>query len=213
MCNVPAPTCLDSSRAKNYRRMVGARSTLHVARLAGPFMPSRAVATALLIVAASVHAASGQAPPRATITPFVGTDGVRAGSTTRVALTVALPEGLHVQSDQPRDPALIPTVLTIEPPPGVRVTHPIFPHPTDFTLEGQTEPLAVFGHEFVAGAELEIASSVASGEIVIPARLRYQACDDKACFRPITATTGWTLRVVPAGTPIRPTNQDVFTRL
>jgi cytochrome c biogenesis protein CcdA/thiol-disulfide isomerase/thioredoxin len=130
-----------------------------------------------------------------------------------VALTFSLPEGLHVQSDQPRDPSLIATVLTIEPPPGVRVTHLIFPHPTDFTLKGQTEPLAVFGHEFVAGAELEIASSVAPGDIVIPARLRYQACDDKACFRPITATTGWTLRVVPAATRVRPTNQDVFTRL
>jgi thiol:disulfide interchange protein DsbD len=176
-------------------------------------MPSRAVITAILFVAVSVHLAHGQEPPKATITPFVKTDGVRAGSKTRVALTVALPEGLHVQSDQPREPSLIATVLTIEPPPGVRVTHLIFPHPADFTLKGQSEPLAVFGHEFVAGAELEIASSVSPGDIVIPARLRYQACDDKACFRPITATTGWTVRVVPAVTPIKPTNKDVFTRL
>jgi thiol:disulfide interchange protein DsbD len=173
----------------------------------------RAVIAAILFVAVSVPLAYGQGPPKATITPFVGTDGVRAGSTTRVALTFSLPEGLHVQSDQPRDPSLIATVLTIEPPPGVRVTHLIFPHPTEFTLKGQTEPLAVFGHEFVAGAELEIASSVAPGDVVIPARLRYQACDDKACFRPITATTGWTLRVVSAATNVRATNQDVFARL
>ncbi len=176
-------------------------------------MPSRAAVAALLFLAVSVPLAYGQGPPKATITPFAGADGVRAGSTTRVAFTFALPEGLHVQSDQPRDPALIATLLTIEPPPGVRVTHLIFPHSTDFTLKGQTEPLAVFGHEFVAGAELEIAGSVAAGDIVIPARLRYQACDDKACFRPITATTAWTLRVVPAGTPIKPANQDVFKRL
>jgi thiol:disulfide interchange protein DsbD len=176
-------------------------------------MPFRAVITAILFVAVSADVSYGQGPPKATITPFVETDGVRAGSKTRVGLTISLPEGLHVQSDQPRDPSLIATVLTIDPPPGVTVTHLIFPHPTDFTLKGQTEPLAVFGHEFVAGAELEIASSVSPGDIVIPARLRYQACDDKACFRPITATTGWTLRVVPAAARVKPTNQDVFTRL
>ncbi len=152
-------------------------------------------------------------PPEAVVTPHVETNAVHAGSTVRVALTVVLPEGLHVQSDRPRDPSLIPTVLTIDPPAGVRVTHLIFPHPTDFTLEGQTEPLAVFGHDFVAGAELEIAAGTPAGDLVIPARLRYQACNDKACFRPATATTGWTLDVVPASTRTTKTSPDVFTRL
>ncbi len=152
-------------------------------------------------------------PPEAVVAPHVETNAVHAGSTVRVALTVVLPEGLHVQSDRPRDPSLIPTVLTIDPPAGVRVTHLIFPHPTDFTLEGQTEPLAVFGHDFVAGAELEIAAGTPAGDLVIPARLRYQACNDKACFRPTTATTGWTLDVVPASTRTTKTSPDVFTRL
>ena len=44
--------------------------------------------------------------------------GVRAGAKVRLALKVALPEGLHTQSDKPRDPTLIPTVLTIDAPAG-----------------------------------------------------------------------------------------------
>jgi cytochrome c biogenesis protein CcdA len=143
----------------------------------------------------------------------VETDAVRPGSRARVALTVALPEGLHVQSDKPRDPTLIPTVLTIEPPAGIGINHLVYPHPTDFKQEGQAEPLAVFEHEFVVGAEVEIAGSVPAGDLVIPARLRYQACDDKVCFQPITATTEWTLRVVPATATIAPTNPEVFARL
>ncbi len=166
---------------------------------------------ALLLAAAP---SSGQTrPPQATIAPFVEANGVRPGSPIRVALTVTLPEGLHVQSDTPRDPSLIPTVLTIDAPPGVRVTQLVFPHPTDFAQEGQSQPLRVFEHEFVVGAELEIERGVPSGELAIPARLRYQACDDKVCFRPITATTGWTLRVVPAGAAVTPANREVFTRL
>jgi cytochrome c biogenesis protein CcdA/thiol-disulfide isomerase/thioredoxin len=166
---------------------------------------------ALLLVAAPSY---GQTrPPQATIAPFVEANGVRPGSPIRVALTVTLPEGLHVQSDTPRDPSLIPTVLTIDAPAGVRVTQLVFPHPTDFAQEGQAQPLRVFEHEFVVGAELEIERGVPAGELAIPARLRYQACDDKVCFRPITATTGWTLRVVPAGAAVTPANREVFTRL
>ena len=176
-------------------------------------MRSKALLTAILALAVPTRPGAQVRPPEAVITPFVEMGGVHAGSIVRIALTVVLPEGLHVQSDQPRDPALIPTLLTIDPPAGVRVTHLIFPHPTDFTLEGQTEPLAVFGHDFVAGAELEIADGTAPGDLVIPARLRYQACNDKACFRPVTATTGWTLHVVPGSTRTTRTNQDVFARL
>jgi thioredoxin:protein disulfide reductase len=176
-------------------------------------MRSRPIVMATLFCAVAVYPSYGQSRPEATITPFVETDGVRAGSSTRVALTVALPEGLHVQSDQPRDPSLIPTVLTIEPPAGIRVTQLVFPHPTDFKQEGQAQPLAVFDREFVVGAELEIAGGVPAGDLVIPARLRYQACNDKVCFRPVTATTAWTLRVVPPAKSIAPADGEVFARL
>jgi thiol:disulfide interchange protein DsbD len=165
------------------------------------------------IVGAMPAIAPAQGRPRATVTSFVETDAVRPASRTRVALTVALPAGLHVQSDQPRDPTLIPTVLTIDPPAGIRVDQLVYPHPTDFKQEGQPEPLAVFEHEFVVGAELEIGGSVPAGDIVIPARLRYQACDDKVCFQPTTAKTEWTLRVDPAATAATAAAPEVFARL
>jgi thiol:disulfide interchange protein DsbD len=138
--------------------------------------------------------------PKATVTPYVAADAVAAGSTTRVALTVSLPDGLHVQSDAPRDPSLIPTVLTVDAPTGVTVRHLIYPTPSDFEQEGQPQPLAVFEHEFVTGAEIVIAANAPHGDLAIPGRLRYQACDDRVCFAPQTATFEWKVRVRPAGT-------------
>jgi thioredoxin:protein disulfide reductase len=166
-------------------------------------------ASALVLVTAAVAAAQ---PPRATVAPYVEA-AAAPGSQARLALAVALPEKLHVQSDRPRDPSLIPTVLSIDAPPGIRVTNLIFPHATDFTLEGQSEPLAVFENEFVVGAELELASTLAPGEIVIPGRLRYQACDDKVCFQPRTERFEWTLRVVPAGSATTRAHPAVFAQL
>ena len=56
----------------------------------------------------------------------------------------------------------------------------------------------MFEHEFVVGAELRIATGTPAGDLVVPASLRYQACNDRVCFRPVTATTSWTVRVVGA---------------
>jgi cytochrome c biogenesis protein CcdA len=158
------------------------------------------------------HAVAAQ-PPRAKVTPVTETASVAAGSETRVAVTVSLPPQLHVQSDQPRDPSLIPTVLTVDAPPGVRVSNLIYPHPKDFTLEGQAEPLLVFDHEFVAGATLIVDPDVAPGDLTIPGRFRYQACDDKMCFQPRTERFDWTLRVLPAGSAVDRPADAIFETL
>ncbi len=140
--------------------------------------------------------------PVATVTPIAERDSVRAGHTGRFALQVVLPAGLHVQSNKPRDPALIPTVLTVDVPAGVAVGRTAYPPPTDLTQAGQAIPLAVYGHEFVVGAELKVDGTVPPGELKIPARLRYQACDDRTCFPPTTARFEWSVRVIPVNQPL-----------
>ena len=50
--------------------------------------------------------------PRATVVALAERTTTGAGQTARLALKVSLPEGLHTQSNKPRDPLLIPTELT-----------------------------------------------------------------------------------------------------
>jgi cytochrome c biogenesis protein CcdA len=151
--------------------------------------------------------------PRADITNFVGSDAVPAGGDVRVALRATLPETLHVQSNAPRDPTLIATVLTIDAPAGVDVKEIVYPKAIEFRQVGQPEPLDVFGHEFVIGVRLAVAASVPAGDLLVPARLRYQACDAQMCFAPVTADVPWTLRVVPAGARVAATHADVFAQV
>ncbi|HEY0284191.1 MAG TPA: cytochrome c biogenesis protein CcdA [Vicinamibacterales bacterium] len=148
--------------------------------------------------------------PQANVTPVVETSGVHAGTTIRVALQVSLPDNLHVQSDRPRDPLLIPTTLTIEPPPGVTLRGTAFPPAIDLKQEGQAEPLAVFENTFAIGVELAVAESTAVGPLLVPARLRYQACDDQLCYPPATAQVEWRLHIVPSSTALTRDHADVF---
>jgi thiol:disulfide interchange protein DsbD len=151
--------------------------------------------------------------PKADVTPLVGTSGVHAGDTVRAALAVKLPDGFHVQSNKPRDPSLIATELTIDAPDGVSVKEVVFPAPVDLKQQGADQPLAVFERDFAVGVQLAVAPNVAAGTVKVPARLRYQACNDTTCFAPTNATAEWTLDVVPSSTATHPANRDVIDRI
>ena len=137
--------------------------------------------------------------PRADVMPLVEKSGVRAGETARAALKVWLPEGLHTQSNKPRDETLIPTELTIDAPQGVTVKEIVWPPSTDLNQAGAEKPLAVFEQTFAIGVELALAAGVPAGDLVVPARLRYQACDSSLCYPPANADVKWTIPVVAAG--------------
>ncbi len=141
-------------------------------------------------------------PPRlsyAEATAVTVGEPVRAGTTARVRLQIKVAPGFHIQSNKPRDPSLIPLTLTIDAPKGVSVSGLVFPPAKDFTLKGSDQPLAVFEGAFPIEARLEIAKDHPAGAITVPARLRYQACDETTCFRPMTIAASWTLNIVAAG--------------
>ena len=126
-------------------------------------------------------------------TPIAGP--VKAGGTVTVRLSVRLPQDVHVQSDKPRDPSLIPTALTLVPPAGFSVDRITYPKATDLSQSGRAEPLAVFGGEFIIEARLAAQDGIPAGERQVQATLRYQACNESVCFAPTRATAQWTITV------------------
>jgi len=150
--------------------------------------------------------------PRADVTALVERQA-HAGESARLALRVALPDGLHTQSNKPRDETLIPTELTIDAPQGVAVKEIVWPPATDLKQAGVDKPLAVFEQTFAIGVELALASSVPAGDLAIPARLRYQACDASLCYPPANADVTWTIPVVAAGTPIAASADPIFAAI
>ena len=147
------------------------------------------------------------------MTPLSERQGAHAGETARVALRVSLPEGLHTQSNKPRDPLLIPTELTIDAPAGVTVGEIVFPPSTDLKQAGQDQPLAVFEQTFGIGVQFAIAPGVTAGRIVVPFHLRYQACDANLCYAPSTADGEWPLEIVAAGKTAGGTPDPIFAAI
>ena len=157
-----------------------------------------------LLVLAFVLLAAGVARAQfrgvtAALAPVVAQPAAHAGDRVRVAVTVTLPPEFHVQSNTPRDPSLIPTVLTLE---GAEVVEVVYPPARDFKMVDIPVPLAVYPHEFAVGAEIALPRNAAPGSLPIKGRLRYQACNDRVCFAPTNADVAWTIDVVAAGQPL-----------
>jgi thioredoxin:protein disulfide reductase len=127
-----------------------------------------------------------------------------AGSSVRLALKVSVPEGLHTQSNKPRDPLLIPTTLKVDAPPNTTVEEIVWPPAIDLKQVTGDKPLAVFEREFVVGVKLSLSPSITTGDLPVRGRLRYQACDVNLCYPPATAETEWIVHVVPSTSPARP---------
>jgi len=168
------------------------------------------LAAALAAMAAPALRAQPGPPLTAKLTPLTETNAIRAGTTARLAMRVELSPELHVQSNVPSDPGFIATVLTVEPPAGVTVDELVYPTAKDLRQFGIDEPLKVYEHDFVIGVRVTLAPTVEPGTIVISARLRYQACNDRVCFRPVNAAEPWVVEVVPKSAPVTSRHADVF---
>jgi cytochrome c biogenesis protein CcdA/thiol-disulfide isomerase/thioredoxin len=167
----------------------------------------------LVVVAATVTLSAQIKRPQASVAPLVERPAVPADGPVRLALKVSLPESLHTQSNRPLDPTLIPTVLTIDAPAGVTVDEVVYPPAIELKQQGLEQPLAVFEHEFVVGAQITLGASVPAGDLSVPGRLRYQACNDMMCFPPATADFIWNIHVVPAGAGVDTRADPLFTSI
>jgi thioredoxin:protein disulfide reductase len=173
--------------------------------------PTRQILALAIVLVGGVAAAAQPARPKATVTPLVE-GAAHAGSSVRLALKVGVPEGLHTQSNKPRDPLLIPTTLKVDAPPNTTVEEIVWPPAIDLKQVTGDKPLAVFEREFVVGVKLALGASIAPGDLPTRGHLRYQACDVNLCYPPATADVEWIVRVVPPTSPARPdaTHAGVF---
>jgi hypothetical protein len=119
----------------------------------------------------------------------VGQPGKVTGKRNDVVQTkipVSILEGFHVNSNKPNDETLIPTTVTwtalgaLE---GAKVT---FPKPSSEKYEFSPTPLSVFSGNIELIVAFKVSANAAAGPGVASGKLRYQACNNRACFPPKT---------------------------
>jgi hypothetical protein len=103
--------------------------------------------------------------------------GRRRGHTAEVTLTARIPPGTHIESHEPPEPFLIPTVVEVEDFEGAAVDYPE-PVPKEFGLSDVVLSVYEGTPRFVVRGE------PAPGAKRVRGILRYQACVNGACLPP-----------------------------
>lgn len=123
---------------------------------------------------------------RVTFEPM-STVHVARGKATPVQFIFHVKPGLHINSNKPTEPELIPTVLHFSLPGDVVIGRVVYPAGklTSFPFDPK-QKLSVYSGDFAIKAHVLAPGSASTGTYTIHANLRYQACADNACYPPKT---------------------------
>jgi len=142
------------------------------------------LATAVLSVCLPAQISlSAPAKPKAYVVYAPEAQTIPAKKPATLELRFQIVDGYHVNSHKPASDFLIPTVVTLEPAAGVKISEPQYPagKPYAFSFDPGTK-LDVYVGTFT----VKLPVVVSAGEHTLDGTLKYQACDNASCYPPRT---------------------------
>jgi hypothetical protein len=156
---------------------------------------SHIIAAPLLLVCSSSALAQGSSPlvSVASIETLV----IARGSKAPLDIALRVNKGFHVNSHQPNDELLLPTVVHLSPPEGIAIMNIAYPEAEELALPfAGHDKLSVYSESFEVTAEVRIPKSAVLGTQRVHGEVRYQACDNRQCFPPKTTPLEFDVKVV-----------------
>lgn len=118
-------------------------------------------------------------------------------SQTMVNLNFRVPAGYHINSNTPKSEFLIPTALRINVPTDIILGKIEYPPGQDRSFPfSPDEALNVYSGDFTIAVGVHPLHSVVPGKYVMHGVLRYQACDNAACYPPKNLPVSFEVKVV-----------------
>ncbi|MGA6980680.1 MAG: protein-disulfide reductase DsbD domain-containing protein [Candidatus Sulfotelmatobacter sp.] len=116
---------------------------------------------------------------------------------TMVDLNFRVPPGYHINSNTPRSEFLIATQLKMDLPTDIILGKIEYPAGEDLVFPFQPdEKLSVYTGDFTVAVAVHPLHSVTPGKYIMHGVLRYQACDNAACYPPKTLPVSFDVKVI-----------------
>ena len=145
-------------------------------------LPQRAILLALICLPSLLAQGNGHLtvgdPPKVT--------GHR-GAAVQAKIPLSVDSGFHVNSNKPSEEYLIPLKLTWTSTGALEGGQVEYPKPSLEKYEFAEKPLSVLTGNFDLVASFKVAANASAGPGAAAGKLRYQACNNRACFAPKTA--------------------------
>lgn len=143
----------------------------------------------VLFIALSVSAVNGQ-----NISGSISGGSVARGTSGRGVITVAIPSGLHMNSNRPSSQYAIPTTVKLTAA-GVRVGAVSYPRGANRKFEFSENPINVYEGTVRFPFTVNVPANFRGDTVRVRATVRYQACTNEVCYPPKTKEITLTARV------------------
>jgi uncharacterized protein YyaL (SSP411 family) len=177
---------------------------------APPPTPQPARRTGTLVPGAQATAEELRQHPHLQATAYLAASGVPAGGSLPIAVVAQIGPGWHINAHPAQPDFVIPTQLNGQTARGGVLKQAVYPQGQPFRIEGFDEPVSVYEGQIVLRGILEIPAEAAPGADEVKITLRYQACNDQNCLRPLTLTLTGTVQILPTGAQAEAINQALF---
>ncbi len=154
------------------------------------------VASILLAAASLAVAQTPGKAPTVSMAAVPLTTAQRAQAT-MVNLNFRVPPGYHINSNTPKSEFLIPTALKMDLPTDIILGKIEYPAGEETTFPfSPDEKLSVYSGDFTIAVAVHPLNSVTPGKYIMHGVLRYQACDNAACYPPKALPVSFEVKVV-----------------
>src|ERR1700746_1500829 len=145
----------------------------------------------------------GRKAPSVTMSPSEVVTLTR-GKPGTVDLRFRIPAGFHVNSNKPNSEFLIPTALKLNAPTDIVIGKITYPPGEQASLAfAPEEKLSVYTGQFPLSVVVRPLATVAPGKYMVHGELKYQACDNAACYPPKKLPVQFEVKVIKAPPPPR----------
>lgn len=146
---------------------------------------------------------SGRKSPSVSMAPSPVV-AVTRGRSNPVNLRFRVGSGFHVNSNHPKSEFLIPTALKLSAPTDIVIGRVSYPAGAEMSFAfAPDDKLSVYTGEFPVVVEVRPLAEVVPAKYMIRGELKYQACDNAACYPPKKLPVQFEIQVVKAPPPHR----------
>jgi len=163
------------------------------------------LASALFLLSAWASAQDDLGPqgPAVKMTPAPVVTATQ-GKPATVPLSFRVARGYHINSNQPKSEFLIPTVLKVEATTDIVIGKTTYPDGQDMSFAfAPDEKLNVYTGDFTVDVLVRPLASVQPGKYIVRGTLKYQACDNSACYPPKQLPVSFDVKIAKAPPPPR----------
>ncbi len=129
---------------------------------------------------------------------------VTRGKSNPVHLRFHVGAGFHVNSNHPKSEFLIPTALRLNPPTDIVIGRVSYPAGEEMSFAfAPDDKLSVYAGEFPVTVEVRPLAGVLPARYMIHGELKYQACDNAACYPPKKLPVQFEINVIKGAPPRR----------